>query len=87
MKLGIELERIQPGKPQQNGRHERMHRVLKAETARPPAANRRQQQVRFDRFRDEYNQVRPHEALGPGIPGAGAGSGVSAVLCMIRADG
>lgn len=63
LKLGIELERIQPGKPQQNGRHERMHRVLKAETARPPAANRRQQQVRFDRFRDEYNQVRPHEAL------------------------
>ena len=63
LKLGIERERIQPGKPQQNGRHERMHRVLKAETARPPAANRRQQQVRFDRFREEYNHVRPHEAL------------------------
>ena len=70
LKLGIELERIQPGKPQQNGRHERMHRVLKAETARPPAANRRQQQVRFDRFRDEYNQVRPHEALAQRPPAA-----------------
>lgn len=44
------------------GPHERMHRVLKVETARPPAANRRRQQVRFDRFRDEYNQVRPHGA-------------------------
>ena len=68
LKLGIELERIQPGKPQQNGRHERMHRVLKAETARPPAANRRRQQERFDRFRDEYNLVRPHEALAQRTP-------------------
>ena len=68
LKLGIEWERIRPGRPQQNGRHERMHRVLKAETARPPAANRRQQQARFDRFRDEYNQVRPHEALGQRRP-------------------
>lgn len=51
------------GRPQQNGWLERMHRVPKAETARPPAANRCQQQTRFDRFRDEYNQVRPHEAL------------------------
>ena len=68
LKLGIELERIQPGKPQQNGRHERMHRVLKAETARPPAANRRRQQERFDRFRDEYNLVRPHGALAQRTP-------------------
>ena len=60
LKLGIGLERIQPGKPQQNGRHERMHRVLKAETAR--------QQERFDRFRDEYNLVRPHEALAQRTP-------------------
>ena len=68
LRLGIELERIQPGKPQQNGRHERMHRVLKAETARPAAANRRRQQERFERFRDEYNLVRPHEALGKRTP-------------------
>lgn len=63
IKLGIGLERIQPGHPEQNGRHERMHRVLKAETARPPAADNRAQQQRFDRFRREYNEQRPHEAL------------------------
>jgi transposase InsO family protein len=63
MKLGIELERIKPGHPEQNGRHERMHRTLKAETAKPPAANRRAQQEAFDRFRQEYNEQRPHEAL------------------------
>ena len=74
MKLGIELERIQPGKPQQNGRHERKHRVLRVETARPPAANCRQQ-VRFDRFRDEYNQVRPHEALAGEAVGTSASTG------------
>jgi transposase InsO family protein len=63
MKLGILPERIQPGHPEQNGRHERMHRTLKAETARPPAANRRAQQRAFDCFRQEYNEQRPHEAL------------------------
>ena len=63
MKLGIVPERIQAGHPEQNGRHERMHRTLKQETATPPAANRRAQQRSFDRFRCEYNQVRPHEAL------------------------
>jgi transposase InsO family protein len=63
MKLGIVPERIKPGHPEQNGRHERMHRTLKAETAKPPAANRRAQQRAFDRFRQEYNQDRPHEAL------------------------
>lgn len=68
LRLGIGLERIDPGRPQQNGRHERMHRVLKAETARPPAENHRRQQERFDRFRDEYNQERPHEALGQRPP-------------------
>jgi len=67
-KLGIAVERIEPGKPQQNGRHERMHRTLKAETARPPAKNRQGQQRRFDRFCDEYNQERPHEALGQRPP-------------------
>ena len=64
IKLGIQPERIQPGKPQQNGRHERMHRTLKQATASPPAANRRRQQQRFDEFRREYNEERPHEALG-----------------------
>ena len=68
LKLGIVPERIEPGKPQQNGKHERMHRTLKAETARPPAANQRRQQRRFDRFRKEYNEQRPHEALGQQPP-------------------
>ncbi len=68
MKLGIIPERIEPGHPEQNGRHERMHRVLKAETAHPPAANRRRQQQLFDRFREEYNEQRPHEALGQQPP-------------------
>jgi transposase InsO family protein len=63
MKLGIKPERIKPGCPQQNGRHERMHRTLKAETAKPPSANRRAQQRAFDRFRQQYNDERPHEAL------------------------
>lgn len=63
IRLGIVPEHIAPGQPQQNGRHERMHRTLKEETASPPAANRRAQQERFDQFRREYNQERPHEAL------------------------
>lgn len=63
LRLGIQLERIQPGKPQQNGRHERMHLTLKQETAQPPAQNVRAQQRRFDAFREEYNHLRPHEAL------------------------
>lgn len=63
MKLGIVPERIAAGHPEQNGRHERMHRTLKQETAKPPADNRREQQQRHERFRQEYNQVRPHEAL------------------------
>jgi transposase InsO family protein len=62
-KMGIGLERIYPGKPQQNGRHERMHRTLKAEACNPPAATTRDQQRRFDAFRHEYNVERPHEAL------------------------
>ena len=64
LKLGIRLERIEPGCPQQNGRHERMHRTLKAETARPPAADPPAQQACFDVFRQVYNEERPHEALG-----------------------
>jgi transposase InsO family protein len=68
MKLGIVPERIQAGHPEQNGRHERMHRTLEEETARPPAANRRLQQRAFNRFRKEYNEERPHEALGQKTP-------------------
>jgi transposase InsO family protein len=70
MKLGIAPERIKPGHPEQNGRHERMHRTLKAETAKPPAANRRAQQKAFDRFRQQFNQERPHEALKQKTPAA-----------------
>jgi putative transposase len=64
IKLGIHPVLIQPGHPEQNGRHERMHRTLKAATARPPAVNASQQQDRFDQFRQFYNEQRPHEALG-----------------------
>ncbi len=63
IRLGIVPERIEPGCPQQNGRHERMHLTLKRETADPPAATGSKQQRRFDAFRQEYNQERPHEAL------------------------
>jgi len=68
IKLGIIPEHIEPGKPQQNGRHERMHRTLKQETATPPASNRREQQKRFDQFRKEYNEERPHQGLGQKTP-------------------
>ena len=69
-KLGIDLERTQPGCPYQNGRHERMHGTLKAECCRPAAATPAAQQARFDAFRDEYNEQRPHEALGQVPPGS-----------------
>jgi putative transposase len=68
VKLGIRLERIEPGAPQQNGRHERMHGTLKAETAQPPAATLEEQQARFDAFRRDFNQNRPHEALNQETP-------------------
>jgi transposase InsO family protein len=68
VRLGIGLERIEPGSPQQNGRHERMHRTLKEATAQPPANSLWAQQKRFDRFRQEYNEDRPHEALGQQTP-------------------
>lgn len=63
VRLGVLPEFIEPGKPQQNGRHERMHRTLKDETTKPPAANSRAQQRKFNAFRHEYNDDRPHEAL------------------------
>jgi putative transposase len=63
VQLGIEPERIEPGKPQQNGRHERFHLTLKQQTASPPKGDAADQQRDFDRFRHEYNDLRPHEAL------------------------
>ena len=70
IRLGILPERIAPGKPQQNARHERMHRTLKDETLHPPAANAHEQQGRFDAFRELYNEVRPHESLDQRCPGS-----------------
>jgi transposase InsO family protein len=68
IKLGIMPERIEPGKPQQNGRHERMHRTLKAATAIPPAQTAQLQQEAFDLFRNQYNYERPHESLDQETP-------------------
>ena len=68
MRLGIRVERIAPGHPEQNGSHEQFHRVLKQDTTRPPAPTRAVQQQRFDSFRHEYNQERPHDALGGATP-------------------
>lgn len=67
-KLGIAHDRIQPGRPEQNGRHERMHRTLKAETTRPPGQDLEEQQFLFDAFRGGYDLERPHEALGQATP-------------------
>jgi len=64
LRLGIDIERIKPGNPQQNGRHERMHRTLKKEATRPAGMNFLQQQARFDAFLEEFNTERPHEAIG-----------------------
>lgn len=69
-RLGIRLERIPPGQPQHNGRHERMHRTLKAEACKPPEATLAAQQERFDAFRLDFNVERPHEALGGEPPAA-----------------
>ena len=68
LKLGVEPHFIRPASPQENGRHERMHRTLKAETSKPPAADAKEQQARFDEFRQRYNEIRPHEALGQTPP-------------------
>ena len=69
-KLGIEHDPIEPGRPDQNGRHERMHRTLKAETARPPRRDSEAQQGHFDAWRREFNWERPHEALAQRTPGS-----------------
>jgi putative transposase len=63
LRLGIQIERIKPGNPQQNGRHERMHLTLKQETTKPAGQNFLQQQAKFDDFITEYNTERPHQAL------------------------
>ena len=68
LRLGIQLERIAPGHPEQNGRHERMHLTLKREATKPAAANALQQQDRFDAFVARYNRDRPHEGLGMQVP-------------------
>jgi hypothetical protein len=68
LRLGVEIERIKPGKPQQNGRHERMHLTLKKEATRPASANFLHQQASFDAFVEEFNNERPHEALGMKVP-------------------
>lgn len=68
LRVGIKIERIEPGHPEQNGRHERMHLTLKQETTRPAGKNLLRQQERFDGFVDEYNTKRPHEALDMKVP-------------------
>jgi len=68
LRLGISIERIRPGHPQQNGRHERMHLTLKKEATRPAGANILQQQAKFDVFLEEFNHERPHEALAMKCP-------------------
>lgn len=68
VRLGIRPERIAPGHPEQNGRHERMHRTLKGDGLKPPRASLAAQQRAFERFRFEYNEERPHEALGQRTP-------------------
>jgi transposase InsO family protein len=68
VRLSVMPELIEPGRPQQNGRHERMHRTLKAEATRPPAASLGSQQRKFNRFREEFNEERPHEALDQQTP-------------------
>lgn len=68
LRLGISIERIKPGHPEQNGRHERMHLTLKREATRPAGANCLQQQAKFDKFVDEYNNERPHESLDMNLP-------------------
>jgi len=70
VRLGIRPDLIEPASPQQNGRHERMHRTLKAECTRPPRHSRRAQQHRFDTWRREFNELRPHQALADATPAA-----------------
>jgi putative transposase len=84
IKLGITCERIDPGKPQQNGRHERMHGTLQDDTANPPAATLTAQQHSFDRFRAEFNVDRPHEALGFKTPASLYQASPRSYPCALR---
>jgi transposase InsO family protein len=84
IQLGIVPERIEPGHPEQNGRHERMHKTLKEQTASPPHATFADQQRAFDRFRAEYNNHRPHEALGQTPPRAHYESSLRAMPESLR---
>jgi hypothetical protein len=68
MQLGIVHQRIRPSSPQENGQHERMHRDLKRETTKPPAATMRGQQRKFDAFRKRYNEERPHDGIDGDLP-------------------
>jgi putative transposase len=68
LRLGVSIERIRPGHPEQNGRHERMHLTLKQQATHPAASNLLQQQARFDRFQQQYNHERPHQALAMKVP-------------------
>lgn len=70
VKLGILPERTRPAHPQDNGMHERMHRTLKAETAKPPSSSLAKQQLVFDQWRHEFNTIRPHESLKMATPGS-----------------
>lgn len=69
MRLGIQHQRIEPGHPEQNGKHERMHRTLKADATKPPMANLSSQQRKFNSFRHMFNWERPHQALKGQVPG------------------
>jgi transposase InsO family protein len=84
IKLGVRPERIDPGKPQQNGRHERLHRTLKEDAASPPAATLAEQQRAFDAFRAVYNNERPHEALDFATPASLYCASPRAYPCALR---
>jgi len=87
IKLGIRPERIEPAKPQQNGRHERMHRTLKAATAKPPAPSLAEQQIRFDEFCRIFNTERPHEALAFQYPASLYRPSPRSYPCALREPG
>ncbi len=81
---GIKLEHIEPGYPQQNGRHERLHRTLKAEATHPARANLLQQQEQFEAFQQEYNVERPHQALEMKRPPEGRDTLIKFLLCSFQ---
>jgi len=86
LRLGIGIERIKPGNPQQNGRHERMHLTLKKEATKPPGMNFLQQQEKFDNFIQEFNHDRPHQALAMKYPGEVYTSSISSYKGLPEVD-